>query len=104
MDIKILKMLSGEMVIATLVHEDEDEDILRNPVRIAVVPNRVVPEQPQVGFAPWVEFTSDKEFIVQKFHVILCVNPVEEFIKQYNSMFSGIIAPRQANKIIMPGS
>ena len=52
-----------------------------------------------VGFAPWGEFSQNKEFVIDKSHVVCTMVPIQEFVNQYNTMFSGILMPDK--KIIL---
>jgi hypothetical protein len=66
------------------------------------MPNKVDPKTPTVGFAPWVEFSEEKDFTIHKAHVIVTMKPVQEFINQYNSMFGGIVSV-PTTKLLIPG-
>jgi hypothetical protein len=55
-----------------------------------------------VGFAPWAEFSDDKTFTIDKSHILAIINPIKEFINQYNSMFGGLVVP--SSNLIMPGA
>lgn len=87
-DIKCLKLVSGEDVLAKVkVHENEYE--LDNPVQLMLAP------QGQLGFIPFMPFAAEGEKIkVNKKHVMLCVEPLHEIKNEYNSRFgSGIVVP-----------
>jgi hypothetical protein len=99
-NIQILKMITGEELLAEIVDRSEDSFItIKNPVRVVVMPTKTNPQTPTVGFAPWAEFSEEKTFTIHKAHVIVTMKPVQEFINQYNSMFSGILLPEK--KIII---
>jgi hypothetical protein len=66
------------------------------------MPNKVDPKTPNVGFAPWAEFSDDKTFTIDKSHIIAIINPIKEFINQYNSMFGGLVVP--SSNLILPGA
>lgn len=102
-NLKILKMISGEEILAEITNETDTHISLKNPVRIIVMPTKANPATPTVGFAPWADFSEEKEFTVHKAHVIVSMKPVMEFINQYNSMFSGIVTP-PSSKLIIPGT
>jgi hypothetical protein len=101
-NVKILKMISGEELLAEVVAQTGTELVIKNPVRVVVMPSKSNPQTPTVGFAPWAEFSEDKEFTIHMAHVIVTMKPVQEFINQYNSMFGGIVAP--SPKLIIPGT
>lgn len=102
-NLKILKMISGEELLAEVLNETDTHISVKNPVRVIVMPTKTSPQNPTVGFAPWADFSDEKEFTIHKAHVIVSMNPVKEFVSQYNSMFSGIVAP-PSSKLIIPGT
>lgn len=106
MNIKIIKLLTGEELLAKVLPTkgslSDDVLIMENPVRIVVMPNKIDPKTPNIGFAPWAEFSDDKEFIVDKSHVLAIMTPIKEFVNQYNTMFGGLVVP--TSNLILPGS
>lgn len=93
-NIKMLKLLSGEEIMGEVLNTKPDSVQLRNVVRVMVVPSRADPNTPTVAFAPWVEFSDNKDVVVNSDHVTCVYSPVKEFVNQYNAMFGGIIAPK----------
>lgn len=102
MSVKIIKLLTGEELIAKVLPSSDSVVILQNPVRIVVMPNKIDPKTPNIGFAPWAEFTDDREFVLDKSHVLAIMNPIKEFATQYSSMFGGLVVP--TSNLILPGS
>jgi hypothetical protein len=100
-NVKLVKMISGEELIAEVVSDQESHITIKNPVRVVVVPTKTNPQTPTVGFAPWAEFSEEKEFTIHKAHVIVTMKPVQEFINQYSAMFGGLVTP--SSKLIIPG-
>ena len=101
-DIKIIKLLTGEELLAKILPSSSTLLKMENPVRVVIMPNKIDPKTPNVGFAPWAEFSDDKVFEIDKRHVIAVISPIKEFINQYNSMFGGIIVPN--SNLILPGT
>jgi hypothetical protein len=101
-NLKILKMISGEELLAEVVSESDTHIEVKNVVRIVIMPTASNPKTPTVGFAPWADFSDDKEFTIHKAHVIVTMKPIKEFSSQYSSMFSGIVTP--SSKLIIPGT
>jgi hypothetical protein len=103
-NIKIIKLITGEELLAevTISSPIPTSITLKNPVRIVVMPNKLDPKTPNVGFAPWAEFSEDKSFDLDKAHILAIINPIKEFINQYNSMFGGLVVP--SSNLIMPGA
>lgn len=98
-NVKLIRML-GEEVIAEVISEGDTTITVKNPVRIVVIPDQTNPKSPQVGLAPFLQFSEDKEVVLNKTLVITVVNPMTDFINQYNSLFGGIQLP--SSKIITP--
>ena len=103
-NIKIVRLVNGEEIIAEVTDVASTSPIsMKNPVRIVVIPNKMDPKTPQVGLAPWAEFSADKTFTIDKSHILCIMTPINEFVQQYKSMFGGII-PVEQSKLIMPGA
>jgi len=101
--IVLVKFINGEEILAELVYDLSDTFIrVRNPVRVVLVPSKVDPTQPSIGFAPWCEFSAAKDLEIYKTSVVYMTEPVQEFKNQYNTMFGGIVAP--STKLILPGA
>jgi len=90
MNVKLIKMWSGEDVIANLIKENDDSIVITNP--IVVVPSG---QQGQVGLAPWSPLLKgkDTELEITKRYVVYINEPQEEFISNYQQMFSPIATP-----------
>jgi len=89
MNVKLIRMWSGEDVVADLIEEKEDSIVFCNP--IVAVPTG----QGQMGFAPWSPLLKGKgeELEVTKKYVVYIADTQEEIIEQYESMFSVIQKP-----------
>ena len=61
---------------------------MKNPVRIVVMPNKIDPKTPNIGFAPWAEFSEDKTFELDKAHVLAIINPIKESFNPLNARLS----------------
>jgi hypothetical protein len=97
MDIKILKLITGEEVLGEIESQSETEIVIINPVGVAVV--RGKDGQPNVGFAPFplhAEQKTDATVCFSKKNIVYSYVPAEDFIKNYNQIFgSGIVIPPQ---------
>jgi len=100
MKVKIIKLITGEELLAEVVGDDTMVRV-KNPVRIVVMPNKIDPKTPNIGFAPWAEFSDDKEFALDKSHIVAIMTPIKEFVNQYSSMFGGLVVPK--SNLILPG-
>lgn len=101
-NLKLMKMISGDELLAEVTNETDTHVSIKNAVRVVVMPSKANPQTPTVGFAPWADFSEDKQFTIHKAHVIVMMKPVQEFVNQYNAMFGGIVAP--SSKLILPGT
>jgi hypothetical protein len=101
-NVRLIKMISGEELLAQIMSETGNEIIIQNPVRVIIMPSKTNPQTPTVGFAPWAEFSDEKQFTIHRAHVIVIMKPVQEFINQYNGMFGRIVTP--SSKLIIPGT
>ncbi|WVQ00011.1 hypothetical protein [Synechococcus phage MA10] len=95
MNIKLIKMQSGEDVVAELLREEGDRLVISNPIVM-------VPQGQQVGFAPWSPFLSEdvKELSIRESYTVYVSEPKEAVIENYKGIFSPIITPKSAGKII----
>lgn len=99
-NIKIIRLL-GEELLGDIVEENKDAITVKNIVRIIVIPNKTDPKSPSVAFAPFCDWTTDKQVVINKSLVITTMTPVSEFINQYNTTFGGLVVPD--SKLILPG-
>ena len=89
MNVKLMRMWSGEDVVADLIEEKEDSVVICNP--IVAVPAG----QGQMGFAPWSPLLKGKgeELEITKNYIVYIGETQEEIIGQYKNMFSIIQSP-----------
>ncbi len=88
MTVKLIRMWSGEDVIADLTKEDTDSITITDP--IVAVPSQ---QQGQIAFAPWSPLLHKDKLEVTKKYIVYIGDPQEEIIEQYNSMFGKISKP-----------
>lgn len=99
LNVKYIKLLNGEELVAEVLVDDL-KTVLKNPIRLVIVPSKADPKTPSVGLAPWAEFSDDKEITIDKSHILAIMDPIQEIVNQYNSIFGGIVAP--SSKLILP--
>jgi hypothetical protein len=99
-NITLIKFLGGEEVLGEVLSEDATTITVKNPVRIVVIPDQLNPKTPQVGLAPYLQFSETKELTFNRNLVITTATPLTEFVNQYNGLFGGIQIP--SSKIITP--
>lgn len=94
MQVQIVRLINGEELLGKIMPSGSDIVRIQNPVRVVVMPNKIDPKVPNVGFAPWAEFSEQKIFDIDKRHVLCIIEPIKEFVNQYNGMFGGLVLPQ----------
>ena len=92
-DVKLLRIVTGEEVIAELISETEDTITVQNGLA-------VLPTNNGVGFAPWATVISKEnpEITISKTHLVYVAEVQEDVCKKYNEMFgSKLITPDSKN-------
>ena len=95
MNIKLIRMWSGEDVIA---------DVKDNLTEIVVITNPIVAVPAgngQLGFAPWSPLLKgkDEEIEITKKYIVYIADAQDEIVEQYEQMFSTIQTP--SKKLIL---
>jgi len=89
-DVKLIRLISGEEIIAEVTDWSNGIITIKN----ALV---VIPQQGQVGFAPWATVIDPEhpEIALDMKHVIYSVEVAPDVIRQYSKLFGGpdIITP-----------
>ena len=89
MNVKLIRMWSGEDVIADQVGDLTDSIIIRNPIVAIPAGNG------QMGFAPWSPLLKEKniDLEVSKKYVVYISETQDHIVEQYEEMFSLIKSP-----------
>jgi hypothetical protein len=89
MNVKLIRMWSGEDVVADLKDNLTDIIVIENPIVAIPTGNG------QMGFAPWSPLLKGKneELEVNKKYVVYISEPQEDIADQYQQMFSTIQTP-----------
>lgn len=99
-NIKNIRLLGGEDILGEIVTDGSTFITVKNPVRVMVVPSKADPKAPSIGFAPYCEWSDEKQFNISKALIVTTMTVIPEFINQYNAIFGGIQIPN--SKIITP--
>jgi hypothetical protein len=102
LNVKLIRLVTSEELIAEVITNSDNKLVIKNPLRVMIIPSKTTPQNPTVGFAPWCEFTDDNTIELDKSHILCIMNPIKEFMNQYNSAFGGIITPTSSG-ILLPG-
>ena len=88
MTVKLIRMWSGEDVIADIVEENTDSVVITDP--IVAVPSQ---EEGRIAFAPWSPLLQKDKIEVTKKYIVYIGDPQAEIIEQFNQMFGKISKP-----------
>jgi hypothetical protein len=99
-NVRLIKFLGGEEILAEVLSEETTTLTVKNVVRVVVIPDQLNPKTPQVGLAPYLQFSDDKELTFNRNLIVTTATPLTDFVNQYNSLFGGI--QLATSKIITP--
>ena len=88
MTVKLIRMWSGEDVIADIVEETTDSIVITDP--IVAVPSQT---QGNIAFAPWSPLLQKDKIEVTRKYLVYIGDPQEEIIEKYKSMFGKLSTP-----------
>ena len=95
-DVKLIRISTGEEIIAEIVSETDDTITVQNG--LVVLPN------PQgVGFAPWATVISkeEPEITVKKTFIVYIAVVQEDVALKYNEMFGSKLVMPQSKKLVI---
>jgi len=97
MNVKLIRMWSGEDVVADLVKVTDEFITIANP--IVAVPSQ---QQGQIAFAPWSPILKDSETQVDVTtkYVVYIADTQDAIIEQYNSEFAPVAIPPKKKLIL----
>jgi hypothetical protein len=95
-DVKLLRITTGEEVVAELVSETDDTVTLKNGLV-------VLPTNTGVGFAPWATVIDpdNPDITLSKQHIVYVVPVQEDVAKRYNEMFGSKLITPEKKKLIV---
>ena len=103
MAVKLLRLKSGEDIVGEVIKENQELIIISNPAMLMPVshtPGRQ--DQIQIGLAPWIPFSVEKEFKLPRDWVLLTTTPAQDIVNNYNQIFgSGIVVPQVSAKTLL---
>ena len=88
MTVKLIRMWSGEDVIADIVEDNTDSVVITDP--IVAVPSQ---QEGRIAFAPWSPLLQKDKLEVTKKYIVYIGDPQTEIIEQFNQMFGKISKP-----------
>ena len=91
--IKMLKLVSGEEIIADISKNDDGSFTISNPITFV---NQQTEDGVKITPVPWVMFSNDRTFTLTQSAVILePADPVQEIIDMYSAKFGGLVLPKK---------
>ena len=88
MTVKLIRMWSGEDVVADVVEDTSEYIKIENP--IVAVPS---PQEGRIAFAPWSPLLQKDAIEVTKKYLVYIGDPQPEIVEQFNSMFGKLSTP-----------
>ena len=86
--IKLLRLTSGEEVIAEISHE------LNNTIMVYDAIIMIPAGQGKIGFMPWMPYTRAKNgLVLRKEDIMFIIDPIDSLIDQFKQARSGIVTP-----------
>lgn len=94
MNVKLLRIVTGEEVIVELLSEDKNTITVKNGLV-------VIPNANGVGFAPWATVINKQkpEITVERKFIVYMVECDDDVVEKYESIFSPIEKP--SKKLIL---
>ena len=100
MNLKLLRLRSGEDVICEVTKESAEYIFIKNPAML--MPMQGQGQHMQMGMAPWMPFSEAKDFEVPRDWVLITTEPAQEIVNNYNQVFgSGIVVPKVSPKTLL---
>ena len=96
MNCKLIRIVTGEEIIAEVLSETDDTITVQNGLV-------VLPSAQGVGFAPWTTVISkdEPEIEMSKNHIVYVVAVQDDVSKKYNEMFGSKLITPDAKKLIV---
>ena len=103
MAVKLLRLKSGEDIVGEIVRENEELIVISNPailMHVSHSPGRQ--DQIQIGLAPWIPFSEEKEFKLPRDWILLTTIPAQDIVNNYNQIFgSGFVVPQVSAQTLL---
>ena len=99
--IKLLRLKSGEDIVADIIGENSEFLIVKNPAMLMPVGDGRGGSV-QIGLTPWMPFSSTKDFELPREWVLITTEPAQDIVNNYNQVFgSGIVVPQVSSKTLL---
>ena len=92
MNVKIVKMISGEELIGEY---DEETTTIKNPVVMIPV------SKEKIAFQPWLPYSEDKDYKLKPDHIQIVATAATTISNEYNRIYgSGIVVPNDTGGLL----
>jgi hypothetical protein len=93
MNIKLIRLQTGEDLIADVTIDSDGDIKLENPCMVYVRPNSTNTGA-SVGLTRWLPYAQEKIFNLESKWVVIIADPATDLKNEYNKAFgSGIVVP-----------
>ncbi len=92
MQVKVIKLITSEEIVAEVEHEAPDTLTLKNALALVMQQDRN--GNIGVGVIPW-GTNSIGSITIDKLHILYVNDPKEELVQMYKTAFSGIAVPNK---------
>lgn len=90
-NLKCIRLGAGEELLGEIVEQNEKIVKIKTPASVMIVPGQSSTSQFNIGLMPWMPYSDDDVFEIDRDKVVTIHNPSVELINHYNRMFgSGI--------------
>lgn len=96
MDVKLIRMSTGEDLIAEVVDTTNYLKV-KNPCIVLIQPTET--SRANINITHWVPYAADKEFEISFDHVIFMIDPADDLLNNYKAAFSPLILAKQQDII-----
>lgn len=83
---KLVRLTSQEEIIGNVIERSDE-------IEISDAFNMVATEPGKIGFIPFMAYAKDNSHVINRRHVIMVCDPVDELVDQVRSMTSGLVIP-----------
>ena len=93
MTVQLLKIVTGETVVANVEFTSDGRYRLTMPVTLRMYPPKIAGAEPSLGFAPFPEMAdlnTPQQILIEPIHVVYSCNPAPELVSEYKSMINDV--------------
>ena len=96
MDVKLIRMSTGEDLIAEVVDTTTHLKV-KNPCIVLIQPTET--SRANINITHWVPYAAEKDFEISFDHVIFMIDPADDLLNNYKAAFSPLILAKKPDII-----